>query len=248
MADKLHKTKGIVLRVVKYGETSLVVTIYTELFGLQSYLVNGVRVTTKQGNNKAVMFQPSAILDLVVYHSEFKQLQRIKEHRWAHVYSGILSDVRKNAIALFMVELVTRCIKQPESNPELFGFLEDAFMSLDASSAEISANFPLYFAVHLPAFFGLRIDDNYSTSNAFLDLQEGSFVQEAPSHQHYIAGRLAAITAQLLRTQLPSELNQLKLNHEVRRELMQAFEVYYLLHVQDFGNMKTLPVLREILG
>ena len=111
MADKLHKTKGIVLRVVKYGETSLVVTIYTELFGLQSYLVNGVRVTTKQGNNKAVMFQPSAILDLVVYHSEFKQLQRIKEHRWAHVYSGILSDVRKNAIALFMVELVTRCIK-----------------------------------------------------------------------------------------------------------------------------------------
>jgi DNA repair protein RecO (recombination protein O) len=39
----LHKTKGLVLRAVKYGETSLVVTMFTELFGVQSYMVNGVR-------------------------------------------------------------------------------------------------------------------------------------------------------------------------------------------------------------
>ena len=53
MSDKLHKTKGIVLRAVKYGETSMVVSIFTELFGLQSYLVNGVRTATKKGSGKA---------------------------------------------------------------------------------------------------------------------------------------------------------------------------------------------------
>ncbi|MBS1655487.1 MAG: recombination protein O N-terminal domain-containing protein, partial [Bacteroidetes bacterium] len=67
MPDKLHKTKGIVLRTVKYGETSVIVTIYTELFGIQSYLVNGVRVSSKKGSGKANLFQPSAILDMVVY-------------------------------------------------------------------------------------------------------------------------------------------------------------------------------------
>ncbi|HET6995795.1 MAG TPA: recombination protein O N-terminal domain-containing protein, partial [Chitinophagaceae bacterium] len=78
MTDKIHKTKGIVLRVVKYGETSVIVSIFTELFGLQSYLVNGVRTSSKKGAGKAVLFQPSAILELVVYHNELKQLQRLK--------------------------------------------------------------------------------------------------------------------------------------------------------------------------
>ena len=77
----IHKSKGVVLRSVKYGETSLVVTAFTELFGLQSYIVNGVRIVSKKGSSKAVFFQPSALLDLVVYHNEYKNLQRIKEYK-----------------------------------------------------------------------------------------------------------------------------------------------------------------------
>src|SRR5215510_5423380 len=113
MPDKLHKTKGIVLRTVKYGETSVVVTMFTSLFGVQSYLVNGVRTQTRKTSGKASMFQPSAMLDLVVYHHETKHLNRIREFHWGHIYDQILSDVKKNAVALFMVELLTRCLKQP---------------------------------------------------------------------------------------------------------------------------------------
>ena len=112
MPDKIHKTKGIVLRTVKYGETSVIVTIFTELFGVQSYLVNGVRTSTKKGTGKANLFQPAAILDLIVYHNELKQLQRIKEFKWSVIYQHIFSDVPKNAVALFMVELLTKCLKQ----------------------------------------------------------------------------------------------------------------------------------------
>src|SRR6202007_845513 len=128
LTDKLHKTKGIVLRTVKYGETSMIVTLFTELFGVQSYLVNGVRTSTKKGTGKATLFQPSAILDLVVYHNELKQLQRIKEFRWGYLYQHILSDVKKNSVALFMVELLARCLKQPEAHPDLFHFAEDSFL------------------------------------------------------------------------------------------------------------------------
>ncbi len=80
---QLHKTKGIVLKTVKYGETSLIATLYTELFGIQSYLVSGVRTSTRKGPGKANLFQPAAILDLVVYHNELKHLQRIREMKWA---------------------------------------------------------------------------------------------------------------------------------------------------------------------
>lgn len=236
------------MRTVKYGETSVIVTIFTELFGIQSYLVNGVRVSTKKGSGKANLFQPTAILDLIVYHNELKQLQRIKEFKWGYLYKHVLSDVRKNAVALFIVELLTKCLKQPESNPELFQFAEDSLLSLDESSESVMANLPLFFALHLPVFFGLRIDDNYSAKNAWLDLQEGSYVDHHPSHPHFLDDRQAYVTSQLLKVLHPSELADFKLNQDFRRNLMHAYETYYGLHIQDFGTLKTLPVLREILS
>jgi DNA repair protein RecO (recombination protein O) len=246
--SKLHDTRGIVLRTVKYGETSVIVTIFTELFGVQSYLVNGVRTSSKKGSGKANLFQPSAILDMVVYHSELKQLQRIKEFRWERIYQHILSDVKKNAVALYMVELLTKCLKQPEGHPDLFHFAEDAFLHLDECNETVTANFPLYFALHLPVFFGFRMNDNYSDKNIFLDLQEGSFMEEQPSHPYFIESRQAEVTSQLLKAQRREELEQIKLNHDFRRNLLYAYEKYYTLHIHDFGTLKTLPVLREILA
>ena len=248
MSSQLHKTKGIVLRAVKYGETSLIVTIFTELFGLQSYLVNGVRTSSKKGSGKANLFQPTAILDMVVYNNELKHLNRIKEFKWSYLYKNIFSDVPKNAVALFMIELLTKCLKQPEANPELFEFCEDAFIHLDESTGSVMANFPLFFALQLPVFFGFRISDEYSAKNSIVDLQEGMFVPERPDHFHFLEGKQAEVTSELLKIMQPEELEQLKLNHDFRRQLLFAYETYYALHIQEFGTMKTLTVLREVLG
>src|SRR5687768_11622626 len=108
-----HKTKGIVLKTIKYGETSLVVTIFTELFGIQTYMINGVR-TAKRPGAKAILYQPAAVLEMEVYHNEQKAMQRIKECTWSVVYQHILSHVVKNSIALYMVELLYKSLKQPE--------------------------------------------------------------------------------------------------------------------------------------
>ena len=236
------------LRTVKYGETSVIVSIFTELFGIQSYLVNGVRASSKKGSGKANLFQPTALLDLEVYHNELKQLQRIKEFRWAHLYHHLLSDVRKNAVALFMVELLAKCLKQPEANSDLFHFAEDAFLHLDESTDTVTANFPLFFALHLPFFFGFRIHDSFSEKNGFLDLQEGRFTSGMPPHPHFLDDQYAEITARLLRAMQPGELAEIRLHRDFRRHLLHAYEKYYALHIQDFGTLRTLPVLREILS
>jgi DNA repair protein RecO (recombination protein O) len=46
----------------------------------------------------------------------------------------------------------------------------------------------------------------------------------------------------------PEELEDIKLNHDFRRNLLYVYETYYALHVPDFGTMKSLPVLRELLS
>jgi DNA repair protein RecO (recombination protein O) len=248
LADKLHKTKGLVLRTVKYGDTSIIVTIFTSLFGIQSYLVNGVRSSSKKGAGKANLFQPAAFLDLVVYHNELKQLNRIREFRWAHIYQDIFSDVPKNAVALFMIEMLTKCLKQPEPNEELFSFLEDIFLNLDHGSGTINANLPLFFVIHLSHFFGFRIDDNYSEERPFLDLMEGSFAHESPQHPYFIEGKQASVVADFLKVMQLGELASIRLHGDFRRQLLQVFEKYYALHITDFGSLKSLPVLTEVLN
>jgi len=247
LSATVYNTRAVVLRAVKYGETSLIVSAYTELFGLQSYLINGVRVSSAKGTGKANYFQPAAILDLVVYHNDLKNLQRIKEFKWAVLYQHILFDVIKNSVAVFMIELLQKTIKQPESNPDLFYFIEDAFVHLDNANPVVTANFPLFFASHLTNFFGFRISDEYDEQHPVLDLQEGAFVKERPLHPHFLDEPYSNLASQFLQVQQPAELGEIRINQEKRRVLMNAYQAFYGLHVQDFGTMKTLTVLQEVI-
>ena len=243
----MFKTSAIILRTVKYGETSLVVSAFTELFGLQTYMVNGVRTAKKTGL-KASLYQPASVVEMEVYHNERNSMHRIKEINRIHVFKNILTDVVKNSVAIFLMELLYKLLKQPEQNSDLFYFCEDSLLQLDEAPPHVTANLPLFFALHISHFFGFKIDDNYNKDYLFLDLQEGNFVNERPHHPHFMEGENASLTAELLKIMLPVELNDIKMNHFKRRELLAKYMDYYSLHMHDFGTMKTLQVMQEVLG
>lgn len=236
------------MKSVKYGETSLIVTIYTELFGLQSYLVNGVRTATGRSSGKANLFQPAALLDLVVYHQDGRSLNRIKEFQWGHLYEHIFQDVTKNAVALFIVELLTHSLKQPEENHPLFQFTEDCLLHLDQATPGITANLSLFFALHLTHFFGVSPRMAEITEDIlYFDLIDSLITNTPPLHENYLEGKKASICAELLKTRQPEELEEIKMNQEMRRQLLQHMEYYFIQHVQDFRPLKSLSVLSAVL-
>lgn len=245
------KTNGIVLRSVKYGETSLIVTILTSLYGVQSYMVNGVRTSAKKGA-KAALYQPASILEMDVYHNDKKNLQRIKEAGWSILYKNLFSDVIKNCIALFMMELLTKLLKQPEQNADLYYFCEDAMEHLDTATPAETANFPLFFTLQLSQFFGFGLNEASPSLLAqeivFLDLQEGNFTNKEPSHHNFLNTVNSLAIAELLKIRRPEELSQVKLNRGQRQELMAALMIYYACHVPDFKQLKTLDVMANILS
>ncbi|CAN5190193.1 hypothetical protein BH20BAC1_BH20BAC1_21750 [soil metagenome] len=241
----IHKTNGIVLRTVKYGETSVIAKIFTELFGIQSYIVNGVRTRSK--TSKAHYFQPSCILDLEVYHSDLKNLQRIKEMRWSYLYQYVLNDVIKNSVALFIVELLYKCLKEPEQNILLFEFCENTLVALDKQGHDVAANLPLYFSVQLPNFFGFRLQDNYSISQNLFDPVEGKFTNENEEGQRQIKEDVAYYISLLIKIKNPGEVNAIKLNRLQRRTIFAEMMLFYNHHFPDFGAMNTLAMMQEIL-
>ncbi len=242
----MFKTTAIILKATKYGETSLVVTAFTELFGVQTYMVNGVRSSKKSGL-KVSLYLPASVVEMEVYHNEKATLHRIRECNRKHVFMQVLSDVVKNSIAVFMMELLYKLLKQPEQNTDLFYFCEDALVQLEQAPTNVTANIPLFFTLHLSHFFGFKIDDNYSEENCIVDLQEGNFVAERPHHTYFLSGENALLTSEILKIMMPAELCQLKMNKLKRRELLAKYMDYYALHINEFGIMKTLMVMQEVL-
>ncbi len=248
LSETIHKTKGIVVRCVKYGDTSIIATIYTELFGMQSYIVKGARKASKKGTSNANYFTPSAILDLQVYHNEFKHLQFIKEYQVSFLYQQIPYDVVKNAVAMFSIELLQHSIKQPENNPELFYFIEDSLKNLDKSDATATANFPLYFILKMGEQLGFGIQGVYAKTTATLDLQQGFYIQHIPEHPYFIENNLAEITSSILLSTSINDLVDIKLNQNTRRQLIEYYIQYFALHISNFIRLKSFDVLKDVLG
>lgn len=244
----VHTTRGIVLRTVKYGDTSIITTVYTALFGVQSYIVKGVRKSSKTSAGKASYFQPAALLEMEVHNNNLKHLQFIREYQWSYLYEKVLFDVVRNTVALYVVELLQHALKEPEANPELFYLTEEALINLDKGSDSFAANLPLYFMLQLGSELGFQMQGSYSEQTPVFDLQEGMFIKEIPLHPYYIDGLLAQTTSGLLKCKEIADLENMALNRATRRELLAAFQSFMALHIPDFGEIKSLPIIQEVLG
>ncbi len=242
----LSNTRAIILRTVPFGETSLVVTAFTENHGLQSYMVKGARTTGKKGQSLRPYLQPGALLSLVVYHHPTDQLQYIREMSWAHVYTQVLTHVVRHTVAVFMVELLTKCIRHSEPNPALYAEAENYFLLLDVAEPAVMANLPLHFALWLAGELGFRPENNFSEENCLFDLQEGKFVPVHTQAKHLLEGNAARLTHGLLSVAHPVTLYRVKLSREQRHELLNAYETYFSIHLDGFGHLRSLEVLGAV--
>lgn len=239
----LHTTKGIVLRTIKYGDTSIVVSIYTELFGIQSYLVNGVR-TERKSASKANIYQPSTLLDLIVYHTPNKNLQRIKEARVHTIYQKLQTHIVRNTIAVYIAELIGKTITEPETHIELFDFFESSFLWIEHAAENELANFPLIFSLHYARHLGFGIQDVYHPDTPILDLQNGRFCskQELLGFD-FIEGETAQLISNLCNDEL---LKEIPLTQQKRKELLGICIQYLRLHIPHLPELKSVAVLHEI--
>jgi DNA repair protein RecO (recombination protein O) len=240
----MFKTNAIILKNVPYGETSLVVTAFTELFGVQHYMVNGVR-TSKKGSNKAALYSPANVVQLEAYHNNKQSLQRIKDISFKIL--PLHNSIVKHSIALFFVEILYKLLKQPEENTDLFHFCEDIFTRLNDANGTVVANLPLFFCLHVTEFFGLKIEDLYDEEFNLVDLEAGTFTNILPQHDFVLQEDAAYAFAHILRSRMPEDLNELHLNQQKRRQLLHALMDYYSLHIADFTQPKSLKVLETVL-
>lgn len=242
-----YKTQGIILRAVKYGETSLILSVFTELFGVSSYIINGVR-TEKNGGGKAALYQPGEWLSLEVYHSEGRSVNRIKEASRFHLFQNNPVDVMKHSSVLFMMELLNKCLRHPEKNEDLFDFCTRSLVGLDGAERHDIPDITLSFALHLAQFLGYGIipppEQQADENNLYLDLREGSFSSVSPEHPYLMEGKEAFKAAELLNGPIDKSAAG-NINYPA---MLKKISEFYSLHNPEFGQMRTLPFLAEMMS
>ncbi len=227
----LVKTKGVVLKFIKYRETSIIVNIYTECLGLQSYIINGIR-SYRTKRNKIALYQPLTLLDLVVYYREEKQLQRLSEAKCQHPFYSITLNPKKSATALFILEILSKTLKEQTENKEMFNFIWDSVLKFD--SGELPAeNFHLVFLVRLSRFLG------------FLP-------QSAKEIHEELKNELDEIWLHSHEGQLMDQLltcgysNSPVLSNSQRANLLKVLLSFYRWNMEQFGTIKSLKVLNQV--
>nr|MBC7611599.1 DNA repair protein RecO [Pseudopedobacter sp.] len=239
----LHKTKGIVLKITDYAENSIIAKILTQKFGMQTYMINGVKKPkTKIRLN---MLQPLHLLDMVVYHKPNGNMQRISDARSEPILQTIPYDILKSSLVMFINEMIYKSVKEQHEDETMFEFIFKSIEWLDAADEGIT-NFHLIFLSKLTRFLGFYPDMSTMEKSSFFDLKHGVFTRQQPSHIYLIEEQFIKKWIDLFSWPLDN-FSQFKLDQKSRKYFIKKLIDYYTLQIENFGEVKSHLILEEVL-
>lgn len=240
----LHKTRGIIFKTTDYSESSVIVQIFTEKFGLQSYIINGVKKPKAKIRQNSL--QPLHLVDMVVYHKPAGNIQRISELRQIPVFQSIPYHLVKSSLVLFLNEVLYKAIREQSADDILFEYMYHSIELLDRMN-EGTANFHLYFLLRLTRFLGFYPDKTSASSSEFFDLQSGAYCKHQPSHSYILQGTHTELWSALLESSFEN-LSRIEMTGSQRKFLLEKLLDYYRLHIDNFGEIRSHKILEEVLS
>ena len=224
------KIQGIVLQSLRYGDTSLIVKIFTRSQGLKSYMVKGA--FNRNAKSRSALFQHLNLINYIEAGKPNKSsLGYLKEVQLATVYQSIPFVMNKSAILLYVSELLTKTINE-------------SLLWLDLVEQSY-ANFPIYFTLELTRHLGFYPKSNHNTDYCF-DMMEGLFAHDYPLHPYYFDAKDAALLSQLLDASI-DEVCKVPLNVSQRRGLLDGLITFMRLHAPIMKDFHSHEVLKTVL-
>ena len=226
----LLKTQGVVLKYIKYKESSIICKIFTRQLGVQSFILNGIR--TKSSKNKIALLQPLSLLDLVIYNSENSTIKRISEMKLSYATKTSAFLIKKSAIILFLSEALDKLLRESTPNEDIYDFIKDALIDFDLATENFD-NFHLHFLLSLTSFLGIQP----------MNAQE--MLDNTVNNKIYFEEReLATLDSMILN---PFDVN-LPLNKILRKKTLEAIINFYQCNVEGFGEIRSLKVLKDVFS
>ena len=238
----LTKTTAIVLHNIKYGDSKMIVDMFTRAHGRMSFVVS-IPKSSKSKLRKQ-FFQPLSMLSLEYDYRPKVQLQKIRNVALFHPYSSLPFDIDKLTVGMFISEFLYHSLYGEQQNEQMFDYISDSLMWFDGSPSPAS-NFHLVFMMRLSLFLGFYPNLDDFVPGCVFDLRSGSFSSVAPLHSDYLLPDEASQMSLMMRMNY-STMHLFKFTRAQRNRLLDVIVQYYRLHIPGFPEMKSLDVLRNI--
>lgn len=231
----LEKTRGIVLKYICYGETSIITKIYTEELGLKSYIVSNVR--SKKAKYPIGLFQPLTLLDMIVYNNANKDLNRVSELKIHKPFSSIPFEISKTYIAFFITELLVKTLSKEEApDKQLFTFLKKTIISLDNDSQHMN-EIPIKLLIDFSGFMGFMIQD-------VKDIKQGIVYPDA-NNNNALNPKEEEEANTLIKD--PDKWNKTMLTLPgIHKKLFHQLLEFFRYHFDTLQEMKSVKILEEL--
>ena len=240
----LVKTKAIVLHSFKYGETKIIVDMFTEEHGRLSCIATVGK--SARGKLKRQYFQPLTLVEAVADMHRRTGLYPLKEAKVAAAYASIPFDPLKLPVALFVAEFLSNATRKEQPDRLTFAYIENSLRWLDGSTGGF-ANFHVVFMMRLTRFLGFYPNTDGYTEGSWFDLRAASFAPDAPLHHDRLAPDEARKVNLLLRMNFAT-MHLFRMTRDERNRMTEIIIRYYALHLPDFHELKSLDVVKEIFS
>lgn len=116
MSD-IIKTEAVVLSKLNYGDTSSIVTLYTETDGKISAIIKGGR-SPKSKVGKII--DPINHLQIIIYKKNTRDVQILSDANLISHYLNLKEDLNSAKYGFAIIELIKNLTVEHEANPKLF--------------------------------------------------------------------------------------------------------------------------------
>ena len=250
------KTEAVVLRAMKYRESSKIVSFYTKNFGMLSGIVKGAR---RAKNPFGSALEPMSHVSLIVYKKPNRELQTVTQCEIIRSLRRLSEDLEKMSVAMSMIELVS-LVAHEEENLPLFLLLVKSLEDIDETASD-PATIGWYFHLRLMTVLGFQPkfdrcggchQEMVSAGKPLkFDLSKGApFCDSCSSH----SGSLVTVSSAAF-TLLSRLNNGERIQHarsgafdaRVKEELESFLRTYLRFHIPGIRMLRSEKVFSQIL-
>jgi len=244
----IRESQAIVLKSIHYGDTSLIIKIFTDKYGKQTLISKGAR---KQKNSMFSILEPANYLYTSYYNKNNRSIQILKEASYAMHFHNIRKSYKKIIYTLAAIEIIDKTYLNEEPAPVIFRLLVQYLNKINTIK-NMEYIYFTFFLLHFSIQMGFKPElkncckCQKSLASCFMEYATGELICNICIQQKNNSKRIEIETISLITNIMNTHIDKLDTINLTSLDLKNVdfFLDYYLNH--HIHGMHYVNSIKEI--
>lgn len=240
---------AVVLRTINYSDSSLIVRLFTELYGRVTVIAKGAR---RIRNATIGILQSPNHITVWYQHKEGRDVQTLIKSEFVERYARLSSRLAQSAAALVALEMLDRAVHDADPHALIFRLITSTLRRLDETTGDEMLILH-FFQLHLARQLGFGPQFSACAQcgrqllRAILDGETGRLLcSRCESGGTARLGRPALQHLQKLGATHISQLETLRPSHHTNEEVGDFLLKHLFHHVDGMSHLKSINFWRQV--